>query len=95
MISQSIDHTRKYRVCSAPAGWRVERAGDCLGVFADPAEAIGQACRSARSDADDGQLAIVTAETATQEFHCYVPRGDRPAAASTSLPPYLRLMVTR
>ena len=81
----------KYSVRSALGGWRVERAGDCLGVFADPTEAVDEACRSARGDADHGRLAIVTTETTPQEFHCYVPpQGGGAAPAATS---FLRLLV--
>jgi hypothetical protein len=97
MISQTADHTMKYRVRRAVDSWRVDRAEDCLGVFATSAEAIEQACRSARADADQGRVAIVTTETLLQEFHCYVPPpGGQSAGPSgpATLPPYLRLLVS-
>ena len=83
--------TRTYRVQRAPGGWSVDRAGDCLGVFVDPAEAVDCACRSARDDAAHERLAIVTAQTDPQEFHCFVPADGETAAAP--LPSYLRLLV--
>ena len=79
-----------YRVQRAPGGWSVDRADACLGVFADPAEAVDCACRSARDDAAHDHLAIVTAQTTPQEFHCFVPAEDQVAAP---LPSYLRLLV--
>lgn len=83
----------------APGGWRVERAEACLGVHADPAAAIDQACRSARADADLGRVAIVTTETVPQELHCYLPSPDQAiqgqsSAAPATMPPYLRLLVS-
>jgi len=96
MIAQPSDNTTKYQVRLAPGGWRVDRADDCLGVFADSAQAVDEACRSARADAGHGRVAIVTTETVPQEFHCYVPPpGVDPPAASPALPPYLRLLVSR
>jgi len=83
--------TRAYRVQPAPGGWSVDRDEDCLGVFVDPAEAIDCACRSARDDAAHERLAIVTAQTSPQEFHCFVPAGGQNVAAP--LPSYLRLLV--
>ena len=49
--------------------------------FADPAEAVAQACRAAKADAARGRVAIVSAQTAPQELHCYVPPGDAGAQA--------------
>ncbi len=83
--------TMTYRVQRAPGGWSVDRADACLGVFADPAEAVDCACRSARDDAAHDHLAIVTAQTTPQEFHCFVPA--RGQAAAAPLPSYLRLLV--
>jgi len=86
------DHAaRTYRVEPAPGGWSVDCADDCLGVFADPTEAVDYACRSARDDAAHQRLAIVTAQTTPQEFHCFVPAGGQTAAAPP--PSYLRLLV--
>jgi hypothetical protein len=94
LSAQSTDLTRQYRVCSVTGGWRVEPVGDGPGVHVDPANAIAQACERARADADRGCLAIVTAETTPQEFHCYIPAAEaRPSPAA--LPPYLRLLVSR
>jgi len=82
--------TLTYSVHRAPGGWSVDRADACLGVFADPAEAVDHACRSARDDAARDCLAIVTTQTTPQEFHCFVPAQEQSGAA---LPPYLRLLV--
>jgi len=77
----------------------VSSAEACLGVFADAAAAVDQACRCARADADLGRVAIVTTETAPQELHCYLPapnpanQGQPPAAAAV-MPPYLRLLAS-
>ncbi len=78
------------------SGWRVEHAEACLGVHADAAAAIDQACRSARADADLGRVAIVTTETAPQELHCYLPTPGQaqPSASPATMPPYLRLLVS-
>jgi len=82
--------TQTYRVNRAPGGWSVDRADACLGVFVDPAEAVALACRSARDDAAHDHLAIVTAQTTPQEFHCFVPAHG---GATSPLPSYLRLLV--
>ena len=82
--------TMNYRVQRAPGGWSVDRADARLGVFADPAEAVDCACRSVRDDAAHDHLAIVTAQTTPQEFHCFVPAQGQAAAP---LPSYLRLLV--
>jgi len=78
----------------AAGGWRVERAEACLGVHADAASAIDQACRSARADADLGRVAIVTTETVPQELHCYLPTPGQASTAPAVMPPYLRLLVS-
>ncbi len=83
--------TLSYRVERAPGGWSVARADACLGVFADPAEAVDIACRAARDDAGRDQVAIVTAQTSPQELHCFVPAQGQ--AASGLLPTDLRLLV--
>jgi hypothetical protein len=83
--------TQTYLVQRAPGGWSVDRADSRLGVFVDPAEAVALACRSARNDAAHDHLAIVTAQTTPQEFHCFVPA--RGQAAASPLPSYLRLLV--
>lgn len=93
MGAQASDQTCKYSVRSALGGWRVERAGDCLGIFSDPAAAVDEACRSARGDADHGRLAIVTTETTPQEFHCYVPPQGCGSVVAPSPPAFLRLLV--
>jgi hypothetical protein len=86
--------TQTYRVQRAPGGWSVDRADACLGVFVDPAEAVDLACRSARDDAAHDCLAIVTAQTTPQEFHCFVPaQGHDQGQAAAPLPSYLRLLV--
>jgi len=84
-----MSHTQTYRVQRAPGGWSVDRADACLGVFVDPAEAVACACRSARDDAAHDRLAIVTAQTTPQEFHCFVPG----QGGASPLPSYLRLLV--
>lgn len=95
MIGQTSECSIKYRVRRGPAGWRIEHAEACLGVFSNPADAIDRACRLARADADRGCLAIVTTETIPQELHCYAPPQDQqPAAAQAPLAPYLRLLVS-
>jgi hypothetical protein len=73
MTLQTADGACSYRVRRVQGGWWVERAAERLGVFAGPAEAIDHACRFARGDADRGQVAIVSAETAPRELHCYSP----------------------
>jgi len=83
--------TQTYRVQRAPGGWSVDRADACLGVFADPSDAVDLACRSARDDAEHDCLAIVTAQTTPQEFHCFVPSQSQ--ASAPPLPSYLRLLV--
>ncbi len=80
-----------YRVQRAPGGWSVDCADACLGVFENSAEAVDCACRSARDDAAHDCLAIVTAQTTPQEFHCFVPAQGQ--AAAPPLPSYLRLLV--
>ena len=92
MIAQASDQSRKYQVRRAHGAWRVERAETCLGVFADSAEAIDTACRSARADAARGHVAIVTTETTPRELHCYTPPEGQTAPASQAAPPYLRLI---
>lgn len=73
----------------------MDRAEECLGLLKNSAQAVEQACRSARADADGGRVAIVTTETVPQELHCYLPPADRdPPAAATAIPPYLRLLVS-
>jgi hypothetical protein len=94
MIAQPSDNTHNYRVRMAAGGWRVECAEACLGVHADAAAAIDQACRSARADADLGCVAIVTTETTPQELHCYLPSAGHQSTAPASMPPYLRLLVS-
>jgi hypothetical protein len=83
--------TQTYRVQRAPGGWSVDRADTCLGVFVDPDEAVDLACRSARNDAAHDCLAIVTAQTTPQEFHCFVPAQSQ--ASASPMPSYLRLLV--
>jgi hypothetical protein len=95
MVSQTAEKTCKYRVRAALGGWRVDRADACLGTFANPVEAIDQACRSARADAERGCVAVVTTETTPQEFHCYAPPQGQPAAEAPNATPYLRLLVNR
>jgi hypothetical protein len=92
MIAQASDRTRKYRVRNAHDGWRVELAETCLGVFADPADAVDMACRSAHADAGRGHVAIVAADTAPRELHCYTPPEAQTAPAAQTTPPYLRLI---
>ena len=92
MIAQTSDKTRKYRVRRAHGAWRVESAETCLGVFADPDQAVEMACRSARADADHGRVAIVTTETTPQEFHCYAPPEGQSVTPAPSAPPHLRLV---
>ena len=94
MIAQPSDNTRKYIVRPVPGGWRLDRDEICLGMFADAAAAIEQACLSARSDADQGRVAIVTTQTLPQEFHCYVPSPGGQSTGPAPLPPYLRLLVS-
>jgi len=73
--------TINYRIHHEAAGWRLDRGSARLGLFADPAEAVAQACRAAKADAARGRVAIVSAQTAPQELHCYVPPGDAGAQA--------------
>ena len=87
MVAQGTDESRKYKVRRANGRWCVERAGERLGMFAAPQDAIDHACRAARQDAGQGRLAIVTTDTIPQELHCYSPP---PAAA----PPYPRLLIS-
>ena len=96
MSVQPTDSTKKYRVRNTRSGWRIESGEARLGVYASALDAIDQACRHARADADRGHVAMVTAETIPQEFHCYVPPPDMEAPALTrTMPPYLRLLVSR
>ena len=95
MIDETAGKASKYRVVSERGGWSVQHDQARLGPFADPAEAIDQACRAARSDAAGGRVAIVTAETAPQELHCYTPSVDVERSAPPRAQPVLRLIANR
>ncbi|HEX4180017.1 MAG TPA: hypothetical protein VHY32_04440 [Caulobacteraceae bacterium] len=95
MVDQPADRASKYRIVSIRGGWRIQHGETSTGPFADPAEAIDQACRSARSDAARGRVAIVMAETAPRELHCYTPALEGQAAAAPGAPPHLRLIAHR
>jgi len=71
-----------YRIRRDVAGWRLDRGQVRLGLFAEAAEAVAEACRAAKNDADRGRVAIVNAETAPQELHCYVPPEGAAARAA-------------
>ena len=76
MPQQDSREVLKYHVRRVGGGWSVESAEACLGVFPDPGAAVERACRSARADAVNNHLAIVTTETVPQEFHCFMPTAD-------------------
>ncbi len=95
MIDEGSDKTSKYRIVSERGGWSIQHDQARLGPFADPAEAIDQACRAARSDAAGGRVAIVTTETVPQELHCYTPSLDAERSAPPRPQPLLRLIANR
>jgi len=92
--SASQSAVSSYRIRREAAGWRLDRGEVRLGLFADPAEAVAEACRSAKADADHGGLAIVTAETVPRELHCYMPP-ERTSAQGDGVSTYLRLAANR
>jgi hypothetical protein len=89
MVERNSGETLRYQVRRTAGGWSVELAEACLGIFSDPADAVDRACRSAREDAVNNHLAMVTTETVPQEFHCFMPAADLARASVAS--PHLRL----
>jgi hypothetical protein len=83
-----------YRIHQDAAGWRLDRGPARLGAFDDPADAVAEACRTAKADAERGRVAIITAETVPQELHCYVPLKVGPAGEA-DFSSYLRLVASR